>query len=180
MQRNTAVEFSNVFLALWAPQAECHLVQLNVREGGNLHRPISTKLSNLHQNNLDQGSPTSVGLRATSRKQTDMEGNLFNKITCHQLWMTTMNLRDYSSLRIMKGTFVQVLVSPMQHVIFAAFILHFTYFYEDNSPLCFGFCIAERKHGEMLPLSSESLRGYFLLKMALRLKWDNSWHLQVA
>ena len=52
-----------------------HVVQLNVREGGNLHWPISPKLSNLHQNNLDQGSPTSVRLRATSRRQSDMEGN---------------------------------------------------------------------------------------------------------
>ena len=58
----------------------------------------------------------------------------------------------------------------MQHVIVAAFILHFTYFYEDNSLSCFGFCITKREHGEMLPLSSESERGYFLLKMALRLK----------
>lgn len=82
MQRDTAVEFSNVFLALWAPQAECHPVQLNVREGGNLHWPISPKLSNLHKNNLDQGSLTSVGLRVTSRKHTDMEGNLFYKIPC--------------------------------------------------------------------------------------------------
>lgn len=83
-------------------------------------------------------------------------------------------------LRIINGIFVEDLGPALQYIVFAAFILYFTYFTKDNSPFCFGFCFSVWEHGEMPPLSSQSQRGYFLLMMALELKWNNSQHLQVA